>query len=239
VAAAARFFGGGGRVRTVLVLAPHPDDAEIAMGGTMAALVAQGWRVVVCDLTDGEPTPVGSPERRRREAERAARILGVERRILDLPNRFLLDGVQERKKVAAVIREVRPEWLFVPYWEDAHPDHVQAASLCEAARFYAKLTHTDIPGDPYYPRRVVHFFSTHYRMVRRPSFVFDVSETLERKMESLRAYESQFGAERGNQWVLEAVRDAARYFGALVGVRYGEPFLLREELGVRSLEALV
>jgi N-acetylglucosamine malate deacetylase 1 len=198
-------------VRTVLVLAPHPDDAEIAMGGTMAALVAQGWRVVVCDLTDGEPTPVGSPERRRREAERAARILGVERRILDLPNRFLLDGVQERKKVAAVIREVRPEWLFVPYWEDAHPDHVQAASLCEAARFYAKLTHTDIPKDPYYPRRVVHFFSTHYRMVRRPSFVFDVSETLERKMESLRAYESQFGAERGNQWVLEAVRDAARY----------------------------
>ncbi|MDR7514145.1 MAG: PIG-L family deacetylase, partial [Armatimonadota bacterium] len=175
-------------MKTVLVLAPHPDDAEIAMGGTMAALVAQGWRVVVCDLTDGEPTPVGTPERRRREAERAARILGVERQILDLPNRFLLDGVEARKKVAAVIRAVRPEWLFVPYWEDAHPDHVQAATLCEAARFYAKLTHTDIPGEPHYPRRVVHFFSTHYRMVRRPSFVFDVSETLERKMESLRAY---------------------------------------------------
>ncbi|MER3460966.1 MAG: bacillithiol biosynthesis deacetylase BshB1 [candidate division GAL15 bacterium] len=226
-------------MRTILVLAPHPDDAEIAMGGTMAVLVAQGWRVVMCDLTDGEPTPVGTPERRRQEAEQAARILGVERQILDLPNRFLLDGVEARKKVAAVIRAVRPEWLFVPYWEDAHPDHVQAAALCEAARFYAKLTHTDVPGEPWYPHRVVHFFSTHYRMVRRPSFVFDISDTLERKMESLRAYESQFGPERGKQAVLEAVLQAARYFGSLVGVLYGEPFLLREELGVRNLEALV
>jgi bacillithiol biosynthesis deacetylase BshB1 len=226
-------------VKTVLVLAPHPDDAEIALGGTAAALVREGWRVVFCDLTDGEPTPVGSPERRRAEAARAAEILGTERIMLDLPNRYLLDGVEARKQVAAVIRSVRPEWLFVPYWEDAHPDHVQAAALCEAARFYAKLTRTDIPGEPHYPRRVVHFFSTHYRMVRRPSFVFDVSETFEQKMESLRAYQSQFGPERGNQRVLEAVAAAAAYYGSLIGVAYGEPFVLREELGVRRLEALV
>jgi bacillithiol biosynthesis deacetylase BshB1 len=225
--------------RRALVLSPHPDDAEIGMGGTVALLVRQGWTVVLCDLTNGEPTPRGTPERRLQEAAAAADILGVRRITLDLPNRFLLDAVEARKRVAGVIREVRPELLFVPYWEDAHPDHVQAAQLGEAARFYAKLTKSDIPGEPHYPRRVIHYFSTHYRMVRRPSFLVDVSETFERKLESVAAYRSQFEDDRGNLWILDLLRTSAAYFGALVGVAYAEPFVMREEVGLRTLDALL
>ncbi len=225
--------------RRALVLSPHPDDAEIGMGGTIALLVRQGWAVTLCDLTNGEPTPRGTPERRLQEAATAADILGVRRITLNFPNRFLLDTVEARKRVAAVIREVRPELLFVPYWEDAHPDHVQAAQLGEAARFYAKLTKSDIPGLPHYPRRVIHYFSTHYRMVRRPSFLVDVSETFARKLESVAAYRSQFEDEQGNLWILDHLRTTAAYYGSLVGVAYAEPFVMREEVGLRTLDALL
>ncbi len=140
--------------RTVLAIGAHPDDVEIGMGGTIAALVAAGHRVTILDLTNGEPTPMGSPERRRAESEEAARVLGVARRItLGLPNRYLEDTVENRTAVAEVIREVRPELLFIPYWVDAHPDHVAAERLSEAARFYAKLTKTEMRGEPFYPAR--------------------------------------------------------------------------------------
>jgi bacillithiol biosynthesis deacetylase BshB1 len=238
---------------TVLVLAAHPDDAEISMGATMAKLVHQGWRVELCDLTDGEPTPTGSAEQRALEAARAAEILGVQRRVtLDMPNRYLMDDIESRKKVAEVIRQVRPEVLFIPYWEDAHPDHVQASRICEAARFYAKLTKTEMKGDPHYPRRVIHFLGSHYRVHRRPSFVLDVSDTFEVKLKGVEAYESQFGVERERAeqgqdwvthkrrtWILDTLRAVAAYYGRLVGVRYGEPFIMREEVGLTGLEALL
>ncbi|MBI4701026.1 MAG: bacillithiol biosynthesis deacetylase BshB1 [Deltaproteobacteria bacterium] len=233
---------------TALVLAAHPDDAEICMGATVAKLVRQGWRVELCDLTDGEPTPAGSPERRAAEAARAAAILGVARRTtLALPNRYLMDGVQARQQAAEVIREVRPDLLFLHYWEDAHPDHVQASRLGEAARFYAKLTKTEMRGEPCYPRRVVHFVGSHYRLHRAPSFILDVSDSFETKLEAVAAYESQFGAERGQEWVAArsrpplapALRSLGEYFGRLIGVRYGEPFIMREEVGLASLDALL
>jgi bacillithiol biosynthesis deacetylase BshB1 len=210
------------------------------MGGTMAMLRRQGWSVTLCDLTNGEPTPMGSPEIRARESARAAAILGVTERItLDLPNRYVMDTVDNRVGVAEVIRAVRPDLLFVPYWEDAHPDHVQAQQLSEAARFYGKLTKTEMSGEPHYPRRVIHFFSTHYRLHRRPSFLLDITDAFDRKMESILAYESQFNAARGNLTIVETIRNVAAYYGRLIGVPYAEPFTMREEVGLRNLDALL
>lgn len=233
---------------TVLVLTAHPDDGEIAMGATMAKLVRQGWRVELCDLTNGEPTPTGSPEQRAREAARAAEILGVAGRVtLDMPNRYLMDTVENRQKTAEVIRQVRPDLLFVPYWEDAHPDHVQASQLCEAARFYAKLTKTDMAGEPHFPRRLLHYVGSHYRLHRSPSFVFDVSDTFELKLQCVQAYESQFGGEpeqgwvehKRRTWIVDTLRSVGSYYGRLIGVRYGEPFILREEVGLANLDGLL
>ena len=132
-----------------LIFAPHPDDAELGMGATIALMVEQGMRVALVDMSDGEPTPFGSPETRAKEAEQAAKHLGVSMRLrLDFPNRRFQHDLAGRYKLAAVIRQFRPRWIFAPYLPDAHPDHVAATRLIEDARFDAKLTKTDIPGQP-------------------------------------------------------------------------------------------
>src|SRR3954468_11178655 len=159
-----------------LVIAPHPDDAELGVAGTIALLLAGGARVGVLDLTDGEPTPFGSPEIRRRETEAATAVLGLTwRGSLGLPNRRLEADLDARARLAGVIRQTRPRVLFAPYWEDAHPDHVAASALVDAARFWAKLTKSDLPGEPHYPHGVLYYLSIHLRAVPRPSFVVDIS----------------------------------------------------------------
>jgi bacillithiol biosynthesis deacetylase BshB1 len=224
----------------LLALGPHPDDVEIAMGGTICLLLAQGHDVVICDLTNGEPTPISTPERRAAEAAEAARLLGIRQRItLDLPNRYLEHTLEARRQVAEVIRDVRPDALFVPYWVDAHPDHVAACAIGEAARFAAKLTRTDMRGEPHYPGRVFHFFSTHYELLVKPSFIIDISPYIETKIAAIAAYASQFGEERGTTWILDAIRDQCRYWGMLIRRRYGEAFVCREEIGITRWDGLL
>jgi bacillithiol biosynthesis deacetylase BshB1 len=227
-------------VARVLAIGPHPDDIEIAMGGTICWLLAQGHDVTLCDLTNGEPTPVGTPERRAAEAAEAARLLGTPPRItLTLPNRYLQDTIEARVMVAEVIREVRPDALFVPYWVDSHPDHLAACAIGEAARFTAKLTKTTMRGEPHYPTRVYHFFSTHYRLHVKPSFIVDISDYIDTKIASVAAYASQFGEERDTGWILRAIKEASAYWGGLIHRRYGEPFVCREEIGVVRWDGLI
>ena len=122
----------------MLVVAPHPDDAELGMGGTIARMIDQGMRVGVLDLTTGEPTPHGSESIRRQETSRATEILQLTwRGNAGLPNRKLEHTLEARQHVASYFRMLRPRWIFAPYWEDAHPDHVAATSLVEAARFWS------------------------------------------------------------------------------------------------------
>lgn len=224
----------------ILAIGAHPDDVEIGMGGTVRSLVKAGWRVGILDLTNGEPTPMGTVEGRLAESREAARILGVGERVtLDFPNRYLGDTVEARAMVAEVIRRYRPDVLFAPYWQDAHPDHVAASQLADAARFYAKLTKTDMEGEPFYPRRVFYYFSIHLRLHPDPSFVFDVSGSIEEKMAAVAGYRSQFNEERGNLDILDRIRETAAYWGTLVSVAFGEPFASRERIGLAGLRELV
>src|SRR5947209_4013537 len=176
---------------SILIIGPHPDDQELGMGGTIAKLVKQGHRVHLVDMTNGEPTPLGSVETRARESAAAARVLGVGRTLVGLPNRQVVHDIQSRHKLAAVIRAHKADWLFVPYPIDAHPDHVAVTRIAEDARFDAKLTKTDIPGEPCYPKRVIYYFCTHLRMNFTPNFCIDVSETMDRKLEAIACYGSQ------------------------------------------------
>lgn len=222
-----------------LIVAPHPDDAEIGMGGTIVALRKAAVRVIILDLSDGEPTPFGSPEVRAQETKVASDILGVSERILlGLRNREIYDTVDNRKKIAEVIRSVRPTILFAPYWEDAHPDHVQSSALVDAARFYAKFVKTDLQHEPWYPRRELYFLSTHMRVRVSPSFVFDISDHLDAKMASIRAYASQFVHHPRNAERLEVIRNEALYWGGEIGTKAGEPFVVRESVRVMSTRAL-
>ena len=224
----------------VLVIAPHPDDAELGMGGTIAVLLARGMRVGVLDLTDGEPTPHGSVEIRGRETAAATAALGLPwRENLGLPNRRLRATLAARGALAAVIRRVRPRWLFAPHWVDAHPDHVAATRLTEAARFWAKLTKCDLPGEPWHPQRIYHYACVHLKAVRRPAFVVDISATWQVKRRALNCYASQFSAATAAPTVLERVAAADAWWGAAIGTTHGEPFWAREPIGLQDFAGLV
>jgi len=226
----------------ILVISPHPDDAELGMGGAILRFLAEGRRLGVLDLTNGEPTPFGSPEIRARETAAATEVLGLKwRQCLGLTNRSLEPTLEARAKLAAVIRQTRPRWLFAPYWIDAHPDHVAATQLVEAARFWAKLTKTDLPGMPHYPERIFYYFCVHLRLVGEPAFVLDISDFWERKLAALQCYRSQLVEGRSDQppTFLDRLRDQAAYWGWAIGTRFGEPFASREPIGLRTMEALV
>jgi bacillithiol biosynthesis deacetylase BshB1 len=226
----------------VLVIAPHPDDAELGMGGAIVKMLASGVRVGILDLTSGEPTPHGSLEIRARETAAASAVLGITwRQNLGLPNRSLEATLDARAKLAGVIRQTRPKWLFAPYWEDAHPDHVAATQLVEAARFWAKLSKTDMPGEPHHPQRIYNYYCVHLKMAPQPAFVLDISAEWEKKAASIACYESQFitGRPTVSPTFLARLRDEAAYWGKAIGVNYGEPFTCREPLGLSGFTQLV
>jgi len=223
---------------SILVIAPHPDDAELGMGGTILKLAAQGHTVHIVDMTNGEPTPHGSPEIRARESAAAAKVLGVGRSNLGLKNREVQHTIEARHKLAAVIRQHKANWLFVPYPVDAHPDHLAVTRIAEDARFDAKLTNTPtIPGDPCYPKRIIYYFCTHLRMNFTPSFCIDVTDTIDRKIESVKCYASQFVG--NSAFVPEMVKTITAYFGSRIGTAYAEPFYTHEMLGFAGLDQLV
>jgi len=229
-------------VLDALVIAPHPDDAELGMTGAILKMRDEGLRVGVLDLTDGEPTPHGSPEIRARETAAATEILGLDwRGNLGLPNRSLEHTLEARGRLAGVIREQRPKWLFAPYWVDAHPDHVAAIELIEAARFWSKLTKCDLPGAPHHPERIYHYNCVHLRMVDKPAFVLDISPYWDRKLAAIACYQSQFIEGRPTEppTMLDRLRDQAAYWGWSIGVKYGEPFHAREPIGLNGWRHLV
>ncbi|MBI3394876.1 MAG: PIG-L family deacetylase [Spirochaetia bacterium] len=197
------------------------------MGGTVASLARRGHQVLILDLTNGEPTPHGSPEIRANESQASAAVLGARRITLDMPNRYLTDSIENRKRLAAEIRAFRPHYMFAPFPEDAHPDHIAAGQLCEAARFYAKLTKSDIPGEPCFPRRVIFYFPVHLRLRKEPSFLLDISADLEKKETAMRCYRSQFAA-GGKEGLIDLFLNENRYWGWQAGFAAAEPFFQKE-----------
>lgn len=226
----------------MLVIAPHPDDAELGMGGAIAKMIGLGWRVGILDLTDGEPTPHGDPVTRAAETAAASRVLGVSwRENLGLRNRFLEPTLEARAQLAGVFRRVRPRWLFAPYWEDAHPDHLAATQLIEAARFWSKLTKSDLPYEPFHPSRVFHYYCVHLKHVAQPAFVLDITDQWPAKAASIACYTSQFitGKEHVSPTMLERLQDEAAYWGKMIGTRYGEPFNCREPIALTDFTRLI
>ncbi|MEM7628947.1 MAG: PIG-L family deacetylase [Planctomycetota bacterium] len=255
----------------IIVFGPHPDDQELGMGGTIARLARQGHDLLLVDLTNGEPTPHGTPAMRAREAAAATEILTpapspehpgarpIRRILLGLRNRELEHSIEARHLAASAIRAWRADILFSPFPADAHPDHRAGTRIVEDARFDAKLTKLDLPwphdhwtGDrfipsdadagehppPCYPKWLIHYYATHLRIVPSPSFLIDISDQLEIKLDAVRAYESQFLAHEKNRRVLATIEHAARYFGSRIGAEAAEPFHTDEPLGLASLEGL-
>ena len=214
----------------VIAVGAHPDDVEIACGGTIARLVEQGYLVGIIDLTDGEPTPRSSgPAQRLAEARRAAEILGVQvRETLGLPNRRLFDTFEARVVLAKEFRKYRPR-LVLGFGEKtpmASPDHWQAMQITDAAIFYSRLTKWDEHFDGLPPHNIdAHLFYTLVFLGADPPpgagrIVVDISGTLEKKIDAVRCYHSQFPPEK--EYVLERIRAYALQRGMAAGVAAGE-----------------
>ncbi len=233
----------------VLAIGAHPDDVELACGGTLIKLVKQGRKVGILDLTRGELGTRGTQKIRQAEAKEAAKILGVHLR----ENLGLKDGsieVNQRSKlqVIQIIRKYKPKLLLFPHWLERHPDHEHAHRLCREAWFYSGLEkiETKLNGkkqEPFRPRSYYHFMQT-YEFA--PSFVVDISDEYEQRMNAVRAFKSQFYDPKSNERetflstpaFLEFLRTRFEYFGDRIGRKYGEPFFSVNMVGVSDPFAL-
>jgi len=239
----------------ILAIAAHRDDVEQTCGGTLLKASHRGQRTGILDLTQGEMGTRGTAEDRAREADDAAKILGVNwRRALDLPDGRVENTWENRLKVASVIRETRPRVIILPYWKGRHPDHYTASVLGYEACFLAGLAKLDPqkalrslpsavsngpePGPrtsalaPHRPFKII--YATLYYDIR-PSFVVDISEQFEGKFASILAYKSQFSDQEAGKDLFPAQKEIrnrveamARFYGMLGGVEYAEPFLQKE-----------
>ena len=230
----------------IVFAAPHPDDLEIGCGGTIALLVEQGYQVGMVHLTNGEPTPRGTPERRVAEAKAAAEILGVRVcETLALTNRELMDGPAARYALGTVLRRYRPAILvgMAGRTPAASPDHYQSQLITEAARFYAQLTKWDDRFDGTAPHRLDHLV---YRPVPMSAeihhypcrFVVDITSTIDQKLTAIKCYASQFDTQR-SQRLEHVVRSIAGAEGAQCGFQYGELYALPRPAGIKDMVSLL
>jgi N-acetylglucosamine malate deacetylase 1 len=217
----------------VMAIAAHRDDVEQTCGGTLLRCPARGLRTAILDLTRGEAGTRGTAEDRAREADDAARILGVRwRDALDLPDGAIANTLENRVKIVHVLRQLRPRVVILPYWQARHPDHAIVASLGYEACFLSGLAKIDTGTKPHRPFKIV--YASLYADVR-PSFVVDITPFIEQRHSALMAYRSQYAnqAAGGGLFVAEEeIRERtfaeARHYGLLAGVLYGEPFVQKE-----------
>ncbi len=229
-----------------LVIAAHPDDAEVQMGATIAKLVDQGLRVLLVDLCPGEPADFAQPGERAQQAARAAAILGADRVVLDEQDRFIADTIPLRLRIAALIRQHQPRWVFGTTDACVHPDHAAIGPLVQAAVFYARLANWDqVPGGELLattaPWKVERLFFPHCKM--EPAwggdfaFAIDVSATYERKRRALAEYAAIFAVAAGDQ-LLELYEAEDQHIGRIFGVAYAEAFRSHSPLLLDDFSAI-
>lgn len=226
----------------LLAIAAHPDDVEQTCGGTLLKMAQAGYATGILDLTAGDMGTRGSPALRIEESEAAARLLAVgHRENLHFPDARLENSLAGRMTIASRIRELRPRVVILPYWEARHPDHYRATEMSFEACFLAGLRKLDQYSEPHRPFKIL--YSSLYANVT-PSFVVDITAQFERRMESLFAYRSQYAAADGSDLfpdeaeIRERLAAIARFYGNLIGVRYGEPFVMKETMRVDDVMTL-
>ena len=231
----------------VLAIFSHPDDAELTMAGSLIKLQALGHRVGVADMTRGEMGTRGTPEIRATEALDAARVMGLDARInLELSDGQLMLNEENRRAVVRAIRRYRPKVLFTSHWDDPHPDHAATARIVREAARLATMRNYDREAGQQSIEMPALAHAVYSRLVL-PSFIVDISEFAEKKMEAIRAYASQFYSPDSKEPTtriaekrfLREIEDRTRYYGSLIGVEAGEPFYVREALNVEDPFALL
>ncbi|HUA63113.1 MAG TPA: bacillithiol biosynthesis deacetylase BshB1 [Verrucomicrobiae bacterium] len=227
----------------VLAIAAHPDDVEQTCGGTLIRMAEMGYRTGVLDLTAGDMGTRGTPEQRVEESEVAARhMLATWRGNMHFPDARLENHISARMSLALKIRELKPRVVILPYWEARHPDHYRCSEMGFEACFLAGLKKLDEYSEPHRPQKIL--YASLYADVK-PSFVVDISAQFERRMTALLSYASQYGSAMEGATLFpdeaeirERLGAIARFYGNLIGVRYGEPFVVKEAMRVDDVVAM-
>jgi bacillithiol biosynthesis deacetylase BshB1 len=231
----------------LLAIAAHPDDVELTCGGTLLKMAHAGYKTGILDLTAGEMGTRGTPETRAKEAAKAAKLLRVTwRGTLGVPDSDVQPIRQHKLRLASVIRELRPKTVIIPYWEARHPDHYHASALGYEGCFLAGLKQLPLDGEPHRPFKIL--YSTAFASVR-PTFIVDITAQFEQRRRAILAFSSQFHPVKGESsrqfkktnvfLAIDRLEDQmnllARHYGEMIGVKYGEPFLVKELMLVHDV----
>jgi bacillithiol biosynthesis deacetylase BshB1 len=216
----------------VVAIGAHPDDVEMTIGGTIAKLVSRGKSVAIVDLTRGEMGSNGTPELRATEAAAAAAVLGVSQRYcLDMGDGTLENSLKNRTAVMEILRELRPKIVFANHWHDLHPDHMATGSIVRDIMYPIGFRKFPAKGQAYRPHEFL-FYMSHFPF--EPSFVIDVTDHHETKLESVRCYASQLFNHHfdqvptliGDPEFVRRLEGRARHYGAMIQRRFGEPIFV-------------
>jgi bacillithiol biosynthesis deacetylase BshB1 len=227
----------------VLAIAAHRDDVELTCGGTLIKMKELGYTTGIVDMTQGEMGTRGSAEIREQESQKAAEVLGLSvRENLSLPDAKLELNMEAKRRVAQKLRDLRPHVAILPYWDARHPDHYTASKIAYEACFIAGLSKMDLQGTAHRPFKII--YSTLYREVE-PTFIVDITAQFEKRLQAITCYNSQFKDSKiGGEIfppldnLVDQIHTVCRYFGSLIGVKYGEPFLVKEKMQVDDLMKL-
>lgn len=224
----------------ILLFGAHPDDVEWGIGGT-ALLLKETHSFAIVDLTEGEKGSRGTLDDRKLEAAAAAAYLGATcRESLHLPDCGLADTPENRRKVASVIRRLRPRLVLAPYWHDRHPDHAAAGQIVRSCPLYCGLSKSDDPNPPYKPDAFLYYPLNNFQ---QPTFVIDTTSVFPKKLDLLRIHHSQFSrtaqefgvVAHGVSDYLFGLESRDRYLGSLIGAHFGEALIAEQAIPLRSL----
>lgn len=228
----------------ILAFGSHPDDVEIGLGGTLIKHARMGYKCGIVDLTAGESGSNGTPEIRRAEALKSAEIMGMAvRDCLGLPDARLQVDEKSMRVVIEAIRRYKPKVVIGPYWKDRHPDHLRASQLVREAAHLAGLRRYPADGEPHRPPVTAQFFLA---VFDEPSFIIDISDLYETKIQALCAHQSQFGMAQDADWktlvndpqFIRMVQSRDQYVGSLIQALYGEGLYMEQKLAVNDLMSL-
>ncbi|RRO22154.1 bacillithiol biosynthesis deacetylase BshB1 [Flavobacteriaceae bacterium 14752] len=234
----------------ILAFGAHPDDVELSCAGTLSLEIKNGKRVGIIDLTQGEMGTRGSKKIRAKEAQNAAEILGVEvRKNLKFKDALFVNDEAHKQEVVRALRQYQPEVVFCNAIRDRHIDHGRASQLVSEACFLSGLKkyetkHRGESQDPWRPSKVYHYIQWHDI---EPDFVVDISETIQDKIESVKAYQSQFynpdskepETPISSSNFMESISYRAKNFGRIINVDYAEGFTVERYIGVKSVFDLI
>lgn len=225
----------------ILAFSAHPDDIELSCGGTIVKLVKAGYKLGLVDLTEAELSTRGTVTLRKQETERSSKILKLSVR----DNLKIRDGQidyneENRLKVINCIRKYQPKIILAPYFEDRHPDHVHTSNLISKSNFYSGLAKIESEYSSYRAKNVIYYYQ---HLVDKPSFVVDITDEFDTKMEAVRVFTSQFYNPESkepetyisNKQFFESLQNRAQHFGYQIGVKYGEPFFVKSIIKIDNI----